>query len=487
MSYYLLTGATGLLGRYLLRDLLAAGMSLAVVIRPTRRVSARQRVESIMVDWEQSLGRALPRPVVFEGDLTAHDLGLDAPAVAWLREHATAVIHNAASLTFQGNGPDSEPWLSNVKGTRHVLDLARSLDLREFHHVSSSYVCGLRQGTILESELDVGQQLGNDYERSKIQSEQMVRNSEWITDLTVYRPAIIVGDSRTGFTNTFHGFYTPLQIVHSVANRLPAGNLHPEPLLAALGLTGVEHKNFVPVDWVSSVMSYLLTHREHHGSTYHLTPREPVNLRLMCQVMEQAIRNYSIRRDQALPDASRLEGQIETLFREQMQVYRSYWRDDPRFDATNTLRAAPHLPCPPIDRDAIMMLCRYAIEHNFWCSRGESVDPSFDVEGFLDGRLDRLERVPRGNGAVVDLQVNGSGGGQWYLATRDGQPYAFGRGRQADEAERLYMNVRTFSAIVQGELSPARAIDSGRLLVEGGAWAEDDVARLLQRLSTSAG
>jgi thioester reductase-like protein len=70
MAYHLLTGATGLLGRYLLRDLILADVRVAVLVRPTRRASVRQRVDSMMCHWDAEMGRPLPRPVILEGDIS---------------------------------------------------------------------------------------------------------------------------------------------------------------------------------------------------------------------------------------------------------------------------------------------------------------------------------------------------------------------------------------------------------------------------------
>ena len=100
---------------------------------------------------------------------------------------------------------------------QHVLELCRNAGIRNFHHVSTAYVCGLRQGRILESELDVGQKMSNDYEQSKLQAEKMVRSADFLDSLTVHRPAIIIGDSTNGYTTTYHGFYAPLQAVYTMA------------------------------------------------------------------------------------------------------------------------------------------------------------------------------------------------------------------------------------------------------------------------------
>src|SRR3954471_14970523 len=86
MRYVLMTGVTGLLGRYLAKDLLSAGVPLAVVARSSRRASARDRVEGALCFWEEHHRCKLPRPIVLEGDITEPDLGLDARATRWVAE-----------------------------------------------------------------------------------------------------------------------------------------------------------------------------------------------------------------------------------------------------------------------------------------------------------------------------------------------------------------------------------------------------------------
>src|SRR5882724_10487430 len=84
MSYLLLTGATGLVGRYLLRDLLALDLPVAVICRSSVAESAASRVESVMERWERIAGRSLSRPVVLSGDLRQPLAGLDAEQQAWV-------------------------------------------------------------------------------------------------------------------------------------------------------------------------------------------------------------------------------------------------------------------------------------------------------------------------------------------------------------------------------------------------------------------
>jgi thioester reductase-like protein len=365
MNYHiLLTGATGLLGRYLLRDLLLADTPVAVLVRRGRRQSAAERVEAMMLSWESMLDRELPRPHVLEGDLTKPNLGLTEDDLNWVEQNCDSVLHNAASLTFVSSDPDGEPWISNVNGTQNVLDVCERTGIKDFHHVSTSYVCGLRDGDVLETELDAGQDWGNDYERSKVQAEKLVRDAKFLSPPTFFRPAIIVGDSQTGFTTTFHGFYATLHLAYTLQKSMNAEMGRDRSMPTRITLDGNERKNFVPVDWVSAVTAHVVTNREFHGQTYHLTPEKPVSVSEIKQVLETA---YGFEGAVFHGSGKPVEdpSEVEQLFYEHIRVYNSYWRDDPRFDGTNTRAAAPHLPCPTIDFEMLLMMANKAIEMDF--------------------------------------------------------------------------------------------------------------------------
>ena len=323
----------------------------------------------------------LPRPVVIEGSLAEVDLGLDGGSRRWIGRNCDRVLHNAASLTFHV-APDGEPYLSNVEGTQRLLELCRDMGIRQFHHVSTAYVCGLRGDRCRESELDVGQAFGNDYERSKVQAETMIRRAKYLDRATIFRPAIIVGDSQSGYTSTFHGFYALLKLAHTLARWIARGSTSAEALIAAFELSGDERKNFVPVDWVSAVMTHVLGRPEHHGKTYHLVARKPLLLCRMAHVIQEAVEAYSTLADES--DATRCDGAwFQQAFKDQLEIYRPYWRDDPEFDYSNTAAAAPHLPCPAMDGATAMRLAKYAIETNFGKRRRRLLKPEFDVQQHL--------------------------------------------------------------------------------------------------------
>jgi thioester reductase-like protein len=480
MKYHLLTGATGLLGYYLLHDAARIGVPLAVVVRPTRMASARQRIEDLLARWERTINVTLPRPVVLEGDLTKPLLGFDEETVDWVGEYCEALIHNAASLTFRAESPEGEPYRSNVTGTANVLGLCQRAGIRRFHHVSTAYVCGLREGTILESELDVGQTLGNDYEKSKVQSEKMVAEADFLDSVTVLRPGIIIGDSRTGYTSTFHGFFVPLKVGHGLISSVASGSGMDVPTLISLfDLDGQERKNFVPVDWVSAVMMQVIATPDLHGRTYHLTPENRTPLSEMAEVMAEVI--------VASPPAKTMGNVSIDLYHntlvEQLQVYQAYWRDDPVFDLTNTHQAAANLPCPTVDRAMLRRMCQYAIQANFGWPIEPSSIPEFDVHAALAEACP--SSVGRQDGELLGLQVNGPGGGQWALEVCDGQVVGHQLGLSDRCRATAYLNCHTYRAIRDGRLSAVDALRQGVLLLETASDSWDD--RWVDALQTLVG
>lgn len=488
MAYKLLTGATGLLGAYFLRDSLLAGHHMAVLGRSSKSESARHRVETLLRRWEIQLGSPLPRPVVIESDLTHDGLGLDGASLRWIARHCDTVIHNAASLTFRGDDPEGEPFRSNVDGTRRVLELCRTTGIRNFHHVSTAYVCGLREGTVFEHETDVGQPMGNVYEKSKLQAESMVRSAEFLDRPTVYRPAIIVGDSQTAYTSTFHGFYAPLKLAHTMASKVVRGATGGQFIMAALGLKGGERKNFVPVNWVSAVMSHIHSRPELHGKTYHLTTPNPVPILEMSEVLQEAVEAYS---PMGSADMDWLcDGSwFERTFREQMVIYGAYWRDDPRFDQANTRQAAPHLPCPQLTRPALMKLAKYAIDSNFGRVREPKHRPEFDVHHHLGrlleswAELDNTERPY----AHLGLQVNGPGGGQWELYVENGHVVAAKHGVSSRVTAVYHLHSATFKQLAHRQVTVDQAVRTGDVRIEGNGMEPERLQAVLQATATLPG
>lgn len=367
-NYVLLTGATGLVGRYLLRDLLLEGHSVAVAVRPSRSESAADRIEGMLLFWEAQLGKPIPRPAIIAGDLTESYLGLSDLAVQWLERHCDRILHNAAALTFYGADRAGEPWRTNITGTEHVLGLCARAGIREFHYVSTAYVCGTRNDVVYEHELDTSQTFRNDYEHSKFLAEKLVRDAGFIRDLTVYRPAVIAGDSRTGYTCTYHGLLAYLKLMSVICRNVTPGADGVRYTPIRMHMTGDERRNVVPVDWVSEVIGRIFKTPELHGRTYHLAPREPITPR---QVIDAGYKYFNSRgvewigpaASDATPGSS-----LDQVVKDNMTIYESYDATDPQFDTTNLQRYLPDLPCPKIDEAMLHLYWRYG-EEDRWGKR----------------------------------------------------------------------------------------------------------------------
>ena len=363
--HVLLTGATGLLGQYLLRDLLQAGTPVAVLIRQQGKKTAQERLASILTYWQRQLGRSLPSPHLLEGDISSEGLGLCSADRAWVVRHCRSVLHNAASLTFVGKDRTQEPWRSNYGGTANVLEFCRSCGLRELHYMSTAYVCGKRQGTILEDELDQEQEFRNDYEHCKCEAEKLVRSADFLHQLTVYRPAVITGDSRTGFTATYHGFYSYLQFAWLARQLSPLDEQGRFYYPIRFTATGDEPRNLVPVDWVSAVTAHVFSNAAHHGKTYHLTPVHPISVR---DLHDHFARYFQVQGTtfiggQPLPFEAMNE--YEKMFYGYVARYEGYWGCEPHFDCRHTQAAAPHLPCPQLDNQCVHRLIEFAVQDRF--------------------------------------------------------------------------------------------------------------------------
>jgi thioester reductase-like protein len=492
-SYLLLTGATGLLGRSLLRDLAAAGRRVAVVVRGSKTAAAAERVDDLLRDWREVAGVEVDCPVVLQGDLAAEGLGLRPEQRDWIVRNVREVIHSAASLSFQRRDADGEPYTSNVTGTRNVLALCRATGIRRLHHVSSAYVCGLREGTILENELDVGQTPGNDYERSKIVSEGEAAGAEFLDVCTVHRPSIIVGDLVHGFTNTFHGFYKPLRIVQPFVEAFAGADLEPGSLLEVLGMSGRECKNLVPVDWVSAAMTRIVLDQSLHGRTYHLTTDAATPVGTLCRVFEElALEMAAASRLQRAAQGGSVRppafdpALLGKVFLDQMHVYRAYWRDDPRFDASNTRRALPDLPAPALDEATLRRLCRFAITNQFrWPPVGRQPLPT-TARTTLEDSFGGPEWSPVRSANAFGLNATGVGGGQWTVAVADGRPASLHVGLPSAACPTVRIAAAALAAVLDGALTFEDVRRWGGLMIEGGA-EHQSVLDILHQLAGRSG
>lgn len=416
-STVLLTGATGLVGRFLLAGLMRRRRPTIVLVRPQARRSIAQRIDEALAPFESACH--LPRPTILAGDLTAPGLGLSADDRLLLQHHRLSIVHSAASIRFQADDPVGEPYATNVRGTEHLLELARELSVEQFHHVSTAYVQCDRQRASSAYETPVSRDwpAGNDYERSKIIAEDLVRSCGWIGEKTIYRPSIVVGDSQTAYTSTYHGFYAPLQIAWHYAAHAGFDGQAGDAFRERLGLAFDDCKNLVPVDWVAAAVLDLVDNPSAHGRIFHLTHPRPARLQDIQAAIVDALQAKVAR--SRPPEQRSAESLDPELFRQQLAVYDSYFQSDPTFDRAGAAAFLPHLPCPEMDYQRLRQLADFALESNFGWPRPQprqsaAQNLTLRARSSPDVRISRQAYVGETNGhnspltgSLIELEILG--------------------------------------------------------------------------------
>ena len=249
---YFVTGATGFIGRRLVKALLARrGATVHFLVRP----GSEGKLADLMAYWGAPKGRAIP----VTGDLTARKLGVAADDIKALKGKIDHLYHLAAVYDLSA---DEESQVQvNIEGTRNMVEFAKAIDAGHVHHVSSIAAAGLYEGVFREDMFDEAEGLDHPYFMTKHESEKIVRK-ECKVPWTVYRPAMVVGDSTTGEMDKIDGPYYFFKLIQRMRQFLP-------PWMPAVGLEG-GRVNIVPVDFVVKALDHISHQVKAGGGCFHL-------------------------------------------------------------------------------------------------------------------------------------------------------------------------------------------------------------------------
>lgn len=254
------TGATGFIGRYLVRELLARDDPEDREIFILVRESSGAKLDALRAWW----GREADRVTPIEGDLGALALGVSESDCDKLRGRVRHFFHLAAIYDLDAT-PEALA-AANVAGTRHALELAQKIAAGCFHLVSSIASAGLYPGVFTEDMFEQAVGLDHPYFRTKHDSEGLVRRQTH-TPWRVYRPGMAIGDSATGHITKVDGPYYLFKPLQVLRNALPRW----APLIGFEG----GYVNVVPVDYIAKALAHLSHVDGQDGRCFHLTDPEP--------------------------------------------------------------------------------------------------------------------------------------------------------------------------------------------------------------------
>ena len=306
----------------------------------------------------------------------------------------------------------------------------------------------------MEDSLDVGQTFRNDYEESKFMAESLVRAIDFADHVTVYRPAVIAGDSRTGYTNTYHGIYLYLRLMALMIPTLPVGSDGKRHTPIRMRMTGDERRNIIPVEWVSAVMCRLFETPEARGLTYHIAPEHPITsgeiIEYCADCFNATGATFCGHGEIEPPGTTRDENEdqwmFERMYWENAETYAPYERSDNVFDLTNLQRFTGDIVCPDFDRTVMSRYIEYGNEDR-WGKRKPETEP---ISFWTEDQLSALSsNTPDSGAQTIGLDVSGPGGCQLTAVLSRAGIHAVVRGLPDDTCPVLHVSNAEIAEMVQ--------------------------------------
>jgi thioester reductase-like protein len=254
------TGGTGFIGKRLARRLLQRSKEQVYILTFN---ATPESMASLMEFW----GRDYARVTAIAGDISKPDLGIAPKDVRRLKGKIDHFFHLAAVYDLAAD--PSQVMKANVQGVANALAFAKTVCARRFHHMSSIAAAGLFDGVFREDMFEEARGLEHPYFASKHRGEALVR-AETKVPWRIYRPGIVVGDSKTGKIDKIDGPYYFFKLIPKLRDILP----HWAPMI---GLEG-GRINVVHLAHLDGL----------DGRTFHLTDPSPLRVGEVLNVLARA-------------------------------------------------------------------------------------------------------------------------------------------------------------------------------------------------------
>lgn len=258
----------------MVKRLAADGARFLLLVQPPFVGKARDEIERISLET----GTLASNFLIIEGDITRENLGMSQSESEMARAETTTLFHLAAIYDLAVERDLA--MRVNVRGTRNVNRFARELkNLRRYHYVSTCYVAGRRTGVIREDELEHNAGFRNYYEETKYLAEVEVDALKRELPVTIHRPAVVCGDSKTGETAKYDGVYYLILYLLKAPRLLSLFNIGNREVSL----------NLVPVDFVVEAMATLAADDGARGATVQLADPEPLTTSELFEVIAETI------------------------------------------------------------------------------------------------------------------------------------------------------------------------------------------------------
>jgi nucleoside-diphosphate-sugar epimerase len=337
------TGGTGFLGMELVHSLIREGHNVYVLVRSNKKSSI---LKSRLSSSELGLLHVL------EGNLSKANLGLTEEKINELTGEIDAVYHSAAYLSFDENDRD-QLFEVNLEGTRNLLRFAKQLKVSKFIHVSTAYTLGESTEGFEQLYPIDSTDFVNAYEETKCYAEHEVMTYKDYFDVVIMRPAIIVGDSKTGEADTTFGMYGVMRIVELLKKRMARSRQWTDNDQVKI-LAGInETTHIVPVDYIVTLLVAGLKHSRNQTVYNLVNPSPPAN-DLIMDTIKDGMNFHGI----LLIPYEEVEklSQEEQKLNEPLQVFAPYLNRTIYFHDDNTQELLKSIGKPNLNMDQAMLL-----------------------------------------------------------------------------------------------------------------------------------
>jgi nucleoside-diphosphate-sugar epimerase len=347
-----ITGATGLVGCLLTMRALRAGHRVRLLVRTHQGQSSGERIRLTLTMLglpHDQWCHLWPHIEIYEGDITEPQFGLSRRTWQQLADGVLATYHAAAFSGFQ-NHQAAQARAVNIGGTQNILKLTE-LSRAHLFHVSSAYIAGDTESRVFEREVETPPRWKNPYEETKFLAEHHVHSHcrENGLTYTVFRPAVLIGDSVHGRTIRFTSIYHYMKLFHRLSTRRKTSSVILEARPGA-------SLNILPVDFAIGAIWDISQSPECEGKVFHITNPSPPKFAELISIAE---RIFGLRIE--LVDLSS-SGKATSL-----SHYRPYLFGEPEFDVTNTrfLLRNYDAAFPELNEGYFRKILKYAVEQHW--------------------------------------------------------------------------------------------------------------------------